>query len=92
MIHDSVPSPHIHSTRPATAGCSRDSGLLDSHDNVHTVPIVNVCVDNQIVDDVTVRGGRDFANKTSGFKRKFDSLSDDPCDFDDDNEVMVSLL
>ena len=37
-------------------------------------------------------GGRDYANKTSGFKRKFDSLSDDPCDFDDDNEVMVSLL
>ena len=92
MIHDSVTSPHIHSTRPAVAGCSRDSSLMDSHDYVHPVHKVNVCVENQYVDDVTVRGGRAVANKTSGFKRKFDSLSDDPCDFDDDNEVMVSLL
>ena len=91
MIHDSIPSPHSHSTRPAAAGCSRDSGLKDSHDYVHTVPVVNV-VDNQNVDVVTVRGGQGIANKTSGFKRKFDSLSDDPCDFDDDNEVIVSLL
>ena len=92
MIHDSVTSPHVHSTRPAAAGCSRDSGPMDSHVYVHPVPQVNFCVDNQCVDDVTVRGGKGVANKTSGFKRKFDSLSDDPCDFDDDNEVMVSLL
>ena len=92
MIPDSVTSPHFHSTRPAVAGCSRDSGLKDSHDYVHAVPIVNVCVDSQNVDNVTVQRGKGHANKTSGFKRKFDSLSDDPCDFDDDNEVMVSLL
>ena len=68
MIHDSVSSPQFHSIRPAIAGCSRDSDSLDSHDYVHTVPIVNVCVDNhKNVDDVTVRGGRGVANKTSGF-------------------------
>ena len=44
------------------------------------------------VDDVSVRGVGGLANKASGCKRKFDSLSDDPCEFDDDNEVMVSLL
>ena len=81
-------SPQVHSTRPATVGCSRDFSPLDSNEHVHTVPIVNV--DNHVVDDVTVRGGMRVANKAGGFKRKFDSLSDDPCDFEDDNEVMVS--
>ena len=56
MIHDSVPSPPIHSTRPAVAGCFRDFSPRDSHDYVHSVPNVNVNVDNHVVDNVTVRG------------------------------------
>ena len=44
---------------------------------------------NHIVDDDIVLGGGKSANKTKCFKRIFNSLSDDPRDFLDDNEVMM---
>ena len=99
MTHDFVhPSTdHIHSDIPkASRGSSGDFSPRSRDSNVHcyTMPNVNVrSVNNadHIVDDaIVLGGGKSIKQKCS--KRSLNSLSDDPCDFPDDNEVMVSML
>ena len=53
--NDCFPSPQIHSTSPATVGCSRDSGPTDSNGQFLFVHDVNPIKNH--VDDVSVRGG-----------------------------------
>ena len=97
MTHDFVHSPPSHTqTFPqARLGSSGDLGPCSKDSNVHLLNDVMWPVnktDCQSVDDVIVQGGGDSANKQLFSKRTFNSLSDDPCDFPDDNEVIVSML
>ena len=97
LTHDFVHSSPSHTqTFPqARLGSSGDQGPCSEDSNVHLLndvmwPVNSDCC--QIVDDVTMPGGEGSANKQKCSKRTFNSLSDDPCDFPDDNEVMVSML
>ena len=98
MPHNFVPPPPSHSqTFPqARRGSSGDPSPCSEDSTVHLLndvmwPVNRDC--GQIVDDIAMPGGGVCANKKQlCLKRTFNSLSDDPCDFPDDNEVMVSML
>ena len=93
MTDNFFPSPPVH-TQTFPQARRGSSGVSGPKDNVHLLnaDVWRVSSRPNHVDDVTVQGGRVCANKQLCSKRTFNCLSDDPCDFPDDNEVMVSML